>query len=228
MSIREKIYLILSGIFLTSLLVGNLIGTTKFVVLPFGFIIPAGLLAYPITFIATDLVCEIYGKERATHLVWTGFLMNLFMLGLMFLGHYLPDASGISGASSVFEGVFNFMVANVIASMVAYLIAQHIDVKLFHFWKTLTKGKHLWLRNNGSTMLSQIVDTAAILSILYMVKGLGPDINSLPALWNLMLQSYLFKLVFALLDTPFIYLGVAWINKACDREEEKSAPQGTF
>ncbi len=205
----EKFYLFLCGIFLTSLIVGNLVGVTKFVNLGLGMIIPAGLLAYPITFLATDLICEIYGKERAQWIVWVGLFMNLFMLGLMSAGHFLPDASGISGAKSTFESVYSFMIANVIASMIAYFVAQSVDVRLFHFWKKLTRGRHLWIRNNFSTMASQILDTACILGILYSVDGLGDGVKSVRDLLPLMLSSYAFKSGFALLDTPFLYLGVA-------------------
>jgi uncharacterized integral membrane protein (TIGR00697 family) len=102
MQFKDRLFLLLSGIFLTALVLGNIIGTTKFVNI-FGLIVPAGVLAYPFTFLATDLICELYGKKRAQTLVWIGFIMNFFMLGLMTLGHYLPDASGVSGAASTFE-----------------------------------------------------------------------------------------------------------------------------
>lgn len=175
-------------------------------------IIPVGLLAYPVTFLATDLICELYGQDRAQQVVLTGFVLNIFLLFLMWLGHILPDASGVSGATSTFESVYAFMKPNVVASMVAYLIAQSIDVKLFHFWKRLTDGKHLWLRNCGSTLCSQMLDTICILSILYYTNNLGPDVSSLAVLWGLMLKSYLFKFLFALVDTPLFYLSVYYLK----------------
>src|SRR5690606_27083302 len=100
------------------------------------------------------------------------------------------------------------MIGNTIASMIAYLTAQTIDVKLFHFWKRFTRGKHLWLRNNASTMISQMVDTVAILLILYYAGNLGENINSIGALVILIINSYLFKFFAALFDTPLFYLGV--------------------
>lgn len=224
---RESIFLFLSGIFITSLILGNIVGITKFIKLDipgiWTFTIPVGLLAYPITFLATDLICEIYGKARAQNLVWVGFFMNIFMLFLMFLGHWLPDASGVSGATSTFESVYSFMVGGVIASMIAYLVAQSCDVHLFHFWKKLTKGKHLWLRNCGSTFFSQLVDTVAILSILFYFvdNGLGPDVKTLQDLLVLIGHSYLFKLTFALLDTPFFYLGVFILKEKMGIEASK-------
>lgn len=207
MNFKEKLFLFLSGIFLTSLVLANIVGTTKFVIV-LGLTVPAGVLAYPFTFLATDLICELYGKKRAQSLVWVGFSMNFFMLGLMMLGHYLKDASGISGATSTFESVYEFMIGNVIASMIAYLIAQSVDVKLFHFWKTLTKGKHLWLRNNLSTVVSQLADTTAIMTILYLANNLGASIQSIGDLVGLIFASYMFKVLVALFDTPLFYLGV--------------------
>jgi uncharacterized integral membrane protein (TIGR00697 family) len=220
MAYKDKVFLFLSGIFLTALVVGNVIGTTKFVNI-FGLIVPAGVLAYPFTFLATDLICELYGKQRARTLVWNGFIMNFFMLGLMSLGHFLPDASGVSGATSTFEEVYTFMIANVIASMVAYLIAQFVDVQIFHFWKRLTRGKHLWLRNNGSTTFSQLIDTISILSILYVADNLGPEINSLQRLMRLIFASYLFKFFFALFDTPFFYLGVRLLKSRIHEDPDE-------
>jgi len=203
----EVVFAFLAGIFLTSLTVGNVVGITKFVDLVW-FTIPAGLLAYPVTFLATDLISELFGRRRAQMVVWVGFVMNFFMLFLMWLGHTLPDASGVSGAASTFESVYTYMRPNVVASMVAYLVAQTVDVRVFHFWKDLTRGKHLWLRNNGSTIFSQIIDTVTILTILYLTGGLGSDIDTVGALIVLMFDSYKFKFLFALFDTPFFYLGV--------------------
>ena len=133
MNFKDRLFLFLSGTFLTALVLGNIIGTTKFVNV-FGLTVPVGVLAYPFTFLATDLISELYGKARAQTLVWVGFFMNFFMLGLMTIGHFFPDASGISAGTSTFESVYRFMIGNVVASMFAYLIAQSIDVHLFHFW----------------------------------------------------------------------------------------------
>ncbi len=217
MKFREKLFLFLSAIFLTALVLGNIIGTTKFVTFYF-FTVPAGVLAYPFTFLATDLICELYGKKRAQFLVIVGFTMNFFMLGLMTLGHFLSDANGVSGGTSVFESVYKFMIGNVIASMIAYLIAQTVDVNLFHFWKNLTKGKHLWLRNIFSTTGSQLVDTVSILLILFYSSNLGENVNQLSDLIPLIYSSYLFKFFFALFDTPLFYIGVWFFKPKIENE----------
>ena len=130
----------------------------------------------------------------------------------MTIRYYSPAARGGSAGASTFESVYKFMVGNVVASMFAYLVAQSIDVQLFHFWKRLTKGKHLWLRNNLSTAGSQLVDTTAILIILYYANNLGDNVNSLADLIPLIYYSYLFKFFFALFDTPLFYLGVWYLK----------------
>jgi uncharacterized integral membrane protein (TIGR00697 family) len=230
---RDALFLTLSGVFLTSLVLGNVIGTTKFVTifsldLPswlqaltpelvrngsiYTMSVPAGVVAYPFTFLATDLISELFGRKRAQMLVWVGFGMNVFMLLLMSINHWLPNSSGVSGGLDLFEGVYQFMVGNTIASMIAYLIAQSVDVRLYHFWKRLTKGKHLWLRNNASTTVSQLVDSTAIITILYLAGNLGDAIDNVGAVIILILNSYLFKFFFALFDTPLMYLGVRMLK----------------
>lgn len=226
---RDALFLSLAGIFLTSLVLGNVIGTTKFVTIfsvelsgwlqnivpklvqdngTYTMSVPVGVIAYPFTFLATDLLSELYGRKKAQLVVWVGFWMNVFMLFLMSVNHWLPNTAGISGGLQLFEGVYEFMIGNTIASMIAYLVAQTIDVRLFHFWKDLTKGKHLWLRNNASTTVSQLVDSTAILTILFIAGNLGSEVDTIGKLIILILNSYLFKFFFALFDTPLCYLGV--------------------
>ncbi|MFD2531552.1 queuosine precursor transporter [Gracilimonas halophila] len=233
MAQRDTLFLSLAGVFITALVLGNVIGTTKFVTLftidmpawlqaitptivrdgnIYTMSVPVGVLAYPVTFLATDLISELFGRKKAQLVVWVGFFLNFFMLLVMSVGHWLPNTGGVSGGLPLFEGVYEFMVGNTIASMIAYLTAQTVDVRLFHFWKNLTGGKHLWLRNNASTMFSQLVDSTAILSILYLAGNLGDNINSIATLIILIINSYLFKFFFALFDTPLFYLGVRFLK----------------
>lgn len=237
---RDALFLSLTGIFLTSLVLGNVIGTTKFVtifsvelsdwmqsVVPelirddsiYTMSVPVGVIAYPFTFLATDLISELYGRKKAQLVVWVGFSMNIFMLFLMSVNHWLPNTGGVSGGLQLFEGVYEFMIGNTIASMIAYLVAQTVDVRLFHFWKNYTDGKHLWLRNNASTTVSQLVDSTAILTILYVAGNLGQEVDTIGKLVILILNSYLFKFFFALFDTPLCYLGVKLFQ---DFEEDPS------
>ena len=184
--------------------------------------VPAGVIAYPFTFLATDLISELFGRKKAQLVVWVGFFMNFFMLFLMTINHWLPNTFGVSGGLDLFEGVYEFMIGNTIASMIAYLTAQSVDVRLFHFWKKKTNGKHLWLRNNASTMFSQLIDSTAILLILYFAGNLGANVNTLGAVFILILNSYLFKFFFALFDTPLMYLGVK-LFKEYEEDPEKIA-----
>lgn len=231
---RDLLFLGLTSVFLTALIMGNIIGTTKFVTLfslnlpawllplvpelvrdgsSYSMIIPVGLLAFPATFLATDLISELFGRKKAQLVVWIGFFMNIFMIIIMTINYYLPNAYGISGGLQLYDGVYGFMIGNTIASMIAYLTAQTIDVRLFHFWKEFTKGKHLWLRNNASTMVSQMVDTVSILLILYFAGNLGENINTIGALSILIINSYLFKFFAALFDTPLFYAGVRYLKE---------------
>ncbi|MCB0279214.1 MAG: queuosine precursor transporter [Calditrichaeota bacterium] len=220
MAFKERLFLMLSAIFLCSLVMANIIGVTKFFTI-FGLNIPVGIIPYPITFLATDLVCELYGKSRANYLVLTGFFMNIFLLIIMTAGYYAPvDQTWLNsvlqsnnpGAAATFDNVYGLMIRGTAASMIAYLTAQLIDVRLFHFWKDLTKGKHLWLRNNGSTMISQLVDTSAVTLIIFV--GVLPFSTILEYIFF----GYIFKFFFALFDTPFFYLFVKLLKNKVGEE----------
>lgn len=243
---RDALFLGLGAVFLTALVMGNIIGTTKFIRLfsmdlpgwlltlvpelvregsEYSMIIPVGLLAFPATFFVTDLVSELFGRKKAQLLVFVGFGMNLFMLAVMTANYYLPNAVGVSAGITLFDRVYGFMVGNTIGSMIAYLVAQTVDVQLFHFWKRITRGRHLWLRNNGSTMISQLVDSTAILSILYFAGNLGQNVTGPGALFILILNSYMFKFFSALFDTPLCYLAVHYLRDYYEDPEGFQLPE---
>ena len=210
MEFKDRIYLILAGIFIASLVSCNLIFQKFFTWTPFGlytFELSVGILPYPITFLVTDLISELYGKKKADQVVVSGLIASVFVMGVVLLANYVPNTSWSPVNSELFEKVFGLQGPAVFASMIAYLSAQFIDVRVFHFWKKLTKGKHLWLRNNGSTFVSQFVDTAAVL-ILLCSAGAIEWSRFLPLLEN----GFLFKIIVALIDTPIIY-GVIYLLK---------------
>ena len=200
---KEIAFLLLAGIFLVSLIVANLI-TAKLFVLA-GVVLTVGIIPYPVTFLCTDLISEVYGKKRANAVVWVGLILSLYTLVILQLGHAAEPFEGLN-RQGAYETMFGSGARAIIASMVAYLFAQLIDVRLFHFWKKLTGGKHLWLRNNGSTLLSQAVDTVLVVTILFY--GQLPN----GQLIDLMLASYAFKLVIALIDTPLFYFGERYLT----------------
>ena len=203
MEFKDRFYLILAGIFIASLVSCNLIFQKFFTWTPFGFYtfeLSVGILPYPITFLVTDLISELYGKKKADQVVISGLIASVFVMGVVLLANYVPNTSWSPVNNELFEKVFGLQGPAVFASMIAYLSAQFIDVRVFHFWKKLTKGKHLWLRNNGSTFVSQFVDTAAVL-ILLCSAGVIEWSRFLPLLEN----GFLFKIMVALIDTPIIY-----------------------
>jgi len=216
---RQNVFLVLSGLFLGSLAMLNIIGVARFLDLSFPIpftnrevpmVVAVGVLPYPITFLCTDFICELYGRRRANSLVLVGFLINLWVAFILWIGGLLPG-----NPSPEFDLIRELTLSTVLASMVAYAAAQLVDVRLFHFWKRLTKGKHLWLRNNASTLVSQLVDTTAIILIIYPtgVLRLNPNQSVASQLAILIASGYVFKLAAALVDTGPFYLGVRWLRR---------------
>ena len=203
----EKLYIILSAIFIASLVSCNLIFQKFFQIelwIPFYgnyiFEQSVGLLAYPITFLVTDIISEIYGQNKANQVVTAVLFASIFMLLVFTVADSIPMAPWSPVDSITFSKVFGLSGAAVLASMLAYLIAQYIDIRIFHFWKKLTNGKHLWLRNNASTIFSQFVDTFSVLFLLCSFDVISWDRFSI-----LLLNGFLFKVFFAAFDTPIIY-----------------------
>lgn len=232
---RELVFLIVSGLFLGSLTMLNVLGLTRFIDLSFtvmGFDVPmplaVGVLPYPITFLCTDIISEIYGRKRASNVVWVGFGLNLWVAFILWLGGVLPPELPLDTATGLppegtdgrlFFQVQHLAFGSVVASMGAYLLAQLCDVHLFHFWKRLTGGAHLWLRNNASTMVSQFVDSFAVMTITHFyAKGLPLDetMPLWPQLWTFILAGYVFKLVCAALDTVPLYFLVRWLSEVLE------------
>ena len=210
MDFKDRFYLILAGIFIASLVSCNLIFQKFFTWTPFGiytFEISVGILPYPIKFLATDLVSELYGKKKADQVVISGLIASVFVMLIILIANAVPSTVWSPVDDDIFQKVFGLQGMAVFASMVAYLSAQFIDVRIFHFWKKLTKGKHLWLRNNGSTIVSQFVDTIAVLILLCSVGAIEWE-----RFWLLLENGFLFKVVVAFLDTPIIY-GVIYALK---------------
>lgn len=197
----DTIFLVLAAIFLASLVVCNLIAN-KFLTVDLGFkvfTLSAGALPYPITFLATDLLSEMYGRRRANLVVMAGFAASVFAILALWLGG-LPQAIPDSPVSQeTYAATFGNTWRVIGASMTAYLVAQFLDVRLFHFWRELTKGKHLWLRNNASTIVSQLLDSALVVAVLFW--GVKPGDEMLA----IVLDLWLFKALCALADTPLFY-----------------------
>ena len=206
---KEQFYLILTGIFIASLVASNLIFQKFFTwnFLGIDFELSVGIIAYPVTFLVTDLISELYGQKRANQVVVSGFFASVFTTLLVLISANANAVEWSPIDNTTFTKVFGLTGPAFFASMVAYLTAQLIDVRIFHFWKRLTKGKHLWLRNNASTMFSQLVDTSVILIILC-----SAGVIEWERFYGLWMMGWLFKVLVALIDTPIIY-GVIYFLK---------------
>ncbi|MBT8384116.1 MAG: queuosine precursor transporter [Bacteroidia bacterium] len=205
-----KIYLVLATLFITSLVVSNLIFQKFFSWDFFGmytFEISVGILPYPITFLVTDLISEIYGKKKANQVVTAGIFASFFSLLIIYVSDVVPATPWSPVDDSMFTKVFGFSVIAVFSSMIAYLLAQFVDIRIYHYWKRLTKGRHLWLRNNFSTVTSQFLDT---FSVLFLLCSFGVIEWSLFSI--LLLNGFLFKVLVALLDTPILYVTVHYFR----------------
>lgn len=243
---RETIFLILSGIFLGTLAMLNVLGISRFIDLSFHigswevpFVVAVGVLPYPITFLCTDLISELYGKRRASLVVWIGLLLNIWVLFILWLGGVLdaPDNLNEQGqmALTIEDGVpvaphgysffdIRFMAFGAtMASMIAYLTAQFVDVHVFHFIKKKTKGKKLWLRNNVSTLTSQLVDSIAVILITYYYAENLPVNESDPIFSQLLIfifSAYMFKVIAALLDTVPFYILTKYLRRYLSLKDE--------
>ena len=246
---REWVFIILSGIFLGSLTMLNILGVSRFIDLSefigispdsdIRFAVAVGVLPYPITFLCTDIISEIYGRRRANMLVWAGLILNVWVLIVLWFGGWvespdslLPDGrlpiEVVNGEPVVPHGYAFYEIRTLtfgatFASMIAYIIAQFVDVRVFHYLKQKTKGRYLWLRNNVSTITSQLIDSVAVILIThYYAHALpileGEDVTK--ALIMFIISSYLFKFFFALIDTLPIYIVVRYLRKFLKVEDE--------
>ena len=204
-----KIYIYLAGLFIASLIICNLIAN-KFITIDLGFktfTISAGILPYPITFLITDLLSEIYGIKSTRNIVWSGFFASIFVLIVIFISKKFNSIPNSPVDNETFNIVFGNSWRIIFGSMTAYLFAQFIDIKIYHFWKKLTNGNHLWLRNNFSTIFSQLIDTSIVVTILFINVLSGKEIL------YLIIDGWIFKMIIALIDTPILYLSNSIIKK---------------
>jgi hypothetical protein len=232
----EKTYTFLASSFVVLLVLTNVIGTKLFVLFEDGgpswifdggaWTLTSGIITYPLTFLLTDVVSEIWGRRRANFMVVSGFAMSLLMLAILQMAIHLPpssvwmlprfDFTTAADTQRAFHATFSNPGILLFASMFAYLVAQLLDVRLYHFWWRVTGGGHMWVRNNGSTMISQLVDTVIVNGIfLHWGLGLEPRV-----IFEVIIAVYLCKVGLALLDTPLIYLARGAIERFLGIEHE--------
>lgn len=200
---------VLAGIFVVSLVVGDIIGGKLVEVSLFErvFTVSVGMIPFPITFLLTDLLNEFYGKRAARFVTWVGFGMAVLAFGVISISVQLPfapftEAADYTGVrKAAFDNVFAGSQRILVASMVAYLVAQFVDIGVFHALKRMSHNRLLWLRATGSTVVSQLIDTAVIQTVAWW--GVLP----LAQIFNIAGSSYLIKLMVAIGLTPVIYAG---------------------
>ncbi len=189
------------GVFAALTVLANLIAVKQIAFGP--FIAPAAVLVYATTFLMTDIMSELFGKEKAKLAVWTGLLANLVMLVSVIIAVRWTAAPIMDPAmANAFDTVFGFAPRVVAASMVAYIVSQHHDIWAYSFWKKKTNGRYLWFRNNASTMVSQLIDTSIFITLAFY--GVFPT----AVLWEILVGQYAIKVLIAALDTPFMYIAV--------------------
>jgi len=211
----ERAFVVLAGIFIGALVITNAIAGKFFVL--FGQELSCGIIAYPVTFLATDLISEIYGRRRANSVVLAGFIVSVFITAVVWIANHAPTYAESPVDAESFNVVFGLLPGVVFGSMVAYLVAQFIDVQIFEFWRRLTDGKYMWLRNNGSTFFSQLVDTVMVVTIALVI---WPEVDGNPATTPLTFETwqgivfgqYVFKIGIAAVDTPIFYVATHYLT----------------
>ena len=202
----EQKTLLLLGIFISALILANLLGAKITTIL--GVSVSVGIFAYPITFLCTDIVAEVRGKQVTKQFVKIGLIALLLSLALVALSIVLPAASRYEH-NDAFTTIFGNSLRMIFASLVAFVFAQYHDIWAFHFWKKKTKGKWLWFRNNISTVVSQLIDTVLFMFIAFY--HITPKFTA-GFVISLIIPYWLFKVAFAFIDTPLVYAGVKWLK----------------
>lgn len=233
MSVQQRLYVWLTGLSVSCLLISDIIGIKLFRI-PLGFTVhlpllnrsidaiehTCGMLTFPVTFLLTDLINEYYGKRAARRVTWICMTMALFVFVVINIAQalpYLPAAFNVK--PEAFDAVFGSAKIMYLASVTAYVVGQLFDIWVFHLLKRVTRGRALWLRATGSTVVSQMIDSFVV---SYLAFGLGrrvlvsPDSPS-PApfadILAIAATGYLLKFVLAVGITPLIYAGHAVLHR---------------
>lgn len=198
---------ILLGLFSAFLVGMNLLGGKVTTIL--GISVSVGIFLVPLTFLITDIVEEVYGKHVSRQFILVGVITIIVMLAFTSFFVWLHPNERYQ-LNDEYTAIFGTSIRIMIASVVAFALGQLHDVWAFSFWKKKTEGKFLWLRNNLSTFVSQAVDTFVFMMIAFY--QVSPKFD-FAFVMSLAIPYYIFKIVFAALDTPLIYLGVNWLKK---------------
>lgn len=201
---KEYKFVFLAAVFIAALVAGAMLGGKITTILGLTFSVSA--ITYALTFPMTDVVGEVWGKKKAHYLVWAGFVGAIIATLLVWLAINLPSAPFWQNQEA-YKQTLGIVWRLVLGGLIAYIVSQHHDVWAFHFWKKKLKGKHLWFRNNASTWVSQLIDTVIFITIAFY--GILPNNVLLPTMFG----QYVVKIIIAAIDTPIVYLLVAWVKR---------------
>ncbi|MFC1996651.1 queuosine precursor transporter [Chloroflexota bacterium] len=196
-------FIIIVAIFITSLITANIIAV-KLVDL-FGFVVPAAIIIFPISYIVGDVLTEVYGYSRARQVIWLGFICNFLAVVAITIGGLLPPASFWDGQMA-YERILGYTPRLLVASFVAYLFGEFLNSYFMARMKVLTKGKYLWIRTIGSTLLGQGVDSLIFITIAFI--GTIPG----PGLITAIITQWLFKSVYEIIATPLTYRVIGYLK----------------
>lgn len=205
-------YVYLNGLFVGLLILSNIISVKLFSVGQ--YILPAAAIVYVVTYLITDVIGEVYGKDAAMKTIRAGFITQVVALFFILAAIHLPAAEAFS-MQAEFEAILGGSFRVMFASLLAYIVSQHIDVSIFHRLKSKHGQKKLWLRNNLSTASSQLIDTAVFIVIAFV--GTVPT----NVLISMVITQYVFKFIVAIVDTPFTYLLVKIARKEMNQPQTK-------
>lgn len=205
---QEKKILLLQLLFVTSMILANIIGIKIINIGPINT--SMGVWLVPLTFLITDILAEVKGKKFINSLIWSTTFVLIFSYLFIKISIIIPPAERFAETNPAFVTVFTSSVRMFIASIIAFTLSQFHDIWAFEFWKAKTKGRFLWLRNNASTIVSQFIDTVVFMFIAFY--HMTPKFDA-TFIWQLILPYYILKIILALVDTPFVYLGVNWLRK---------------
>jgi uncharacterized integral membrane protein (TIGR00697 family) len=217
---QQLVFTLLAGLFIGTLGFVNLLGISHFIDFSFKIgsfeipmMVPVGALPYPCTFLCINIICELFGKTRANHVVYAGLLVNIWILFFIWVAGLLPSSIQ-NEYDIVFYKIRQMTMGAITASMTAYFISQLLDIHLFQYWRKLTRGSHLWLRSNGSTLISQFIDTAIVISLTFFFTNIYPEsshtINVLPFI---IISSYTYKVMAAVFGTIPFYIAVITLKR---------------
>lgn len=241
MKAEHKLYVCLAAVFVSCLLLGDIIGGKTIPTLSIAGHdlgpISVGVIPFPVTFLLTDVVNDFYGRKGARFLTLLGFAMALLAYVLLQLTTAMPAHESTYFTQSEYAKIFGGSSQLFIASMISYLCGQFLDIHVFQFWKALTRSRHLWLRATGSTLLSQIVDTVMINLIFWLWTAASDPTSFLgkmsPAdryswVFAKIGREYMIKLLVAILLTPVVYAIhggiVKWLGIQPERHETAKDP----